>query len=261
MKRLINFLLALVLVLAMSPAVRADVIYIPDDGFLKSHEVHCTRVDRGYIARTEVKVYESPESSRVEGTLPEGELVHVYYAWTDGVGNQWGYIEDYENNVYGWIPMAYMQLRYDHISFEEDYGDQFRHTEDWVQLDAALAGQEVAFWSYPGSESCSVWQFDSNTENLPYYGTLYTDGDGREWCYVNYHMGYRDFWICLTDPTADFSTLYPNGAPQVGAPEELPPLPEAEIKPGFTPVRVIIGGGVVLCVICTAVVLLKKKKG
>ena len=256
MKRLINLLLALVLVLAMSPAVYADVVYIPDDDFLDAHV--SDREDRSYTARTEVKVYEDPGTGKVVATLSEGDSVHVYYIWTDALLHKWGCIETEQFS--GWIPMAYMKRSYDSISFREDYSDQFRSLGDWVYLDEAYAGQEIRIWSYPCSESSFTWTFDSDPESLPCYGTLYTDDSGLDWCYVNYSWGFTDFWICLSDPTADFETLYPNGAPQVVPEEELPPLPRFEIRPGFTAARVMTGIGVVLCVLFTVAVLREKKK-
>ncbi|MBR2046963.1 MAG: hypothetical protein IJ960_00015 [Oscillospiraceae bacterium] len=263
MKKLVNLLLALVLILSMTPAVYADVIYIPEDSFLDGHWQECTEVRRGYVARTEVTVYESPKSGKVEGKLSEGEGSHVYYTWTDEDGILWGYLEHYvpdANAIMGWVPMAYMALQYDHISFAEDYGDQFQYLDKWLYLDDSYLGQVIYFWNYPGSDYCDSWEAGDNADYLPAYDVIYIDAQGHRWGYVGYHMGFRDVWLCVSDPTADFATLYPNGSPEVEITEPLPPLPQAEIKPGSSPMPILIGGGAVLCVVVTAVVLLKKKK-
>lgn len=261
MKRIFSLLFVLVLVLTMAPAVRADIIYIPNDFFLDGHWDECTEVRRVFTARAEVNVYKSPKSDQIAGTLAEGQTIHVYYTWTDEDGNEWGYIERYDPEYSGWLPMAYMALQYDHISFREDYGHLFTKLESWTMLDGELVGQEVWFWDYPGSDRGNPWLMNSQPGFLPEYQTVYTDSDGLEWCYVDYYMGRRDFWICLSDPTADFAALYPEGSPEVEITEPLPSLPDAEIKPGTaSPLPIILGSGVVLCVIVTAAVLLRRKK-
>ena len=154
MKRLINLLLALVLVLAMSPCAWADAIYIPTDEFYEDHAVYCTKLERGFHTLCEVKLYENPASSTIKATMSEGAYVAVMYTWTDGLGRKWGYTEYNDADTCGWLPMAYL-------------GDA-----------------------------------DATGQNLPRY----------------------------------------------------------EIRPGFTPTRVMTGIGVVLCVLFTVAVLREKKK-
>lgn len=258
MKRLTNLLLALVLILSMSPAVHADIIYYPEDSFLEVHQEECTEVRRGFVARVDVTAYESPESDKVKGTIPEGENGFVYYTYTDPEGNEWGYIERFDPNVSGWVPMAYMQLRYDYISFGEDYGDQFTRLDVYHDLYQTVFGPEIHFWSYPGSESSYIGQIDA--DNLPVYNYTYTDPEDRAWAFVSYYMGHRNVWVCLSDPTADYDTLYSGNAPEVEITEPLPPLPGQEIKPSTDSSGVILGGiGAAACVLVTAAILLKRK--
>lgn len=273
MKRLVTVLLALVLVLTMAPAVRADLIYIPQSDFLDAHWQECEEIRRVYIARTDVTAYENPENGLEEGVLPQGEPVELFYVWTDAQGMEWGYMEYYKENVsvFGWIPMCFMALRYDYISFEEDYGDQFHKLDVYQYLDESCLGQEIWFWAYPGSDRGYSIQLAEDEEYLPDYNLFYNDEQGRKWIYIGYYMGFRNYWICASDPTADFATLYPEGSPEVEITEPLPPLPAQEIKPGAFliqnaddkpgfPAAPVILGGVVLCAVITAAVLLKKKK-
>ena len=261
MKRLFSLILALVLILAMSPAVRADIIYIPQDRFLENHMDDCARVDRNYTAIVEVKLYRSPENDHVERAIPQGDTLHIYYTYTDARDILWGYTESYDPEFTGWVPMAYLELVYDYISFEEDHGDQIVYLDDFLKLDDALAGQSIRFWDYPGSEGGTDMTVSNDAENLPYYFATYLDSEGRSWGYVNYYWGYKNFWICLSDPTASVNTIYPDGAPEVEITQPQPLLPEQEITPQKNPVPMMIAGGAVVCVIATAVVLLKKKKG
>lgn len=263
MKRVFSLLFAVLLILSMSPGVRADIIYIPEDPFLEDHMESCTREDRNYLALVNTNLYRSPENDHVEFTFPQGAGIPIYYTYTDARDIVWGYTESYEHDCKGWVPMAYLELVYDYISFEEDYGDQFQHLDEWLYLDEACAGQEIHFWSYPGSEWDTPIVLGPNPENLPAYGIYYNDDAGRRWVYINYYMGLKDKWVCASDPTADFATLYPYGVPDVAPSAPEATLPEAEIKPGKSgglSTDLVIGIGVVGCVVITCAVLAKRKK-
>lgn len=261
MKRLATLILALVLVLLMAPGVRADIIYVPSDNFLERHMDDCTHVDRAFETLTEVTVYHSPEDATVMGKIPQGTSVPVYYVYTDKQGNEWGLVELYEENISGWVAMAYLDLIYDFISFEEDYGHAFRE-EEWA-LPAEYAAGVIRFWAYPGSDRCTEFDLAAwGGDWMPTAYTLYTDPEGRNWAYINYYYGIRSVWLCVDDPTADFETLYPNGAPEVEITqpgETEPTLPDQEIKPGGMPTG-IIGIAVAACAGATAAVLVMKKK-
>lgn len=271
MKNLMTVLLTLLMVAGLSVPVFADVIYIPEDPFLEEYLNESQRMDRAYRALTEVTVYESPESDKKLGTLAKDESVFIYYVFTDARDNQWGYCERYNSETYdlqfsGWLPMAYMELVYDYISFAEDYGDTFRNEEG--QLSEAYADDTVWFWNYPGSESGDPFDMAAWADDyLPEYHNIYQDEQGRSWGYVGYYYGHRNFWICLDEPTADFDTLYPSGAPQVEITEPGqtdPTLPAEEIVPqlsaGTRLLRTGITVAVVVCIVVTAVMLVKMKK-
>lgn len=267
MKRIGSFLLFLVLIALVCPlTAQADVIYEPDDNFYQNHYENCTYVNRNFTANGPsgtVTVYKSPESSRVIWTMNNGEAINISYIYTDSEGIQWGICEDWENNLTGWAPMAYLEVIYDNISFWEDYGELLLDEEG--QLSSEYAGQTIYYWSYPGSETGYTLPLsDFEDTYLPGYDTVYRDDLGRTWGYISYYFGLRQVWICLDDPTADFNTLYPNGAPSVAVTEEAaatepdataPIVPKESIS-----TKVFTIAGVAVLVVVTGVLLTKMKK-
>lgn len=267
MKQLIALLVALVLVVSVCPAVRADVLYLPMDEFWEAHQEECTRLERSYRALTSVTVYESPESDKEVTLLEPGEQVFVSFTYEDARGYLWGYYEDFENRIDGWLPLAYMELVYDYISFNEEFGEEFLTLDKVRQLPEEYRKDVVMFWEYPGSES--AFAFDMGQwagDYFPEYDTIYKDPQGRRWGYVGYYMGNRHFWICLDHPTADYETLYAGQAPHVTAPRPDRPeatLPEEEIRPQAVsafPRFVVATAAVGLCVGITAGLLVRMKK-
>ena len=265
MKRLITLVLAVILVLGLSAAAYADILWIPDNLFLNQHWEECPRMDRSYRALTEVTVYASPEDSTVMWTISEGEPWRLYYTYEDSNGNLWGCLEKWEFGETGWVPMAYMELVYDYISFAEEFGDEFITLDKVGQLPEEFRDDVVMFWSYPGSQIAD--EFDLGQwagEYYPEYEAVYEDTLGRRWGYVNYYMGCRNFWICLDDPTADYDTLYPAGStPEVSVtvpsvPD--PTLPVEEIKPAKAPFPMGLTVAIIGCVSVTIVLLTRKKK-
>lgn len=266
MKKYLKIASMLLLTLLILPLqVRADVIYEPwDDSFYDEHREDCEYHSRSYTAdgpNGEVTVYESPESSWKKSDFENGSEIWISYLYTDAEGIRWGHCDDWESNVSGWVPMDYLELIYDGISFEEDYGDQF------VQQSGALGeeyqGKIIYFWTYPGCEDSNRIDLFDDEPYMPEYDVVYTDDDGRSWGRLNYYMGIRNAWICLDDPTADFDTLYPQGI------ETIPPETErTEIVPEIVPksndsAKLLVSAAVVAVVAVTAglLVLLKKKKG
>lgn len=266
MKRLVSLLMGLALILSLSATVFADVIWIPQNTFLEQNMNQCSRTDREYQTVTDVPVYESPESDRVLWTLDQGKDIWIYYTYTDAEGNRWGNCESDDFSQSGWIPLAYTSLVYDYLSFEEDYGHMFREVGKTLTPDLADEDQTIYFWEYPGSPNGFVYPFTETDISIP-YSLAYTDPQGREWGFISYHRGIRNMWVCVSDPSADFTDLYPDGAPQVPVtePEETDPtLPSEPIVP-LTPssagsLRMGTGVAVVLCVVVSVVILVKMRK-
>ncbi len=114
-------------------ALAEDEVWQPDEPFFVEHMEACLLEEREYYANGpngQVVIYESPASSKVIKTLKNGETIWIDYTFTNDVGVTWGFCE--LEGKFGWLPMPYMVVVYDHISFEEEYGDQFQIESDYI---------------------------------------------------------------------------------------------------------------------------------
>ena len=234
MKRIFSLLLALVFLLALCPAVSADVIFEPQDSFYWEHRGECQYINRAYYAdgpENVAVVYRSPESAAVVERVANGEPLWISYTYEDADGFVWGYCEyNGQESWTGWIPMDYLLLKYDSRCFREEFAD--RLVTESGTLESAEG--EIRFWDYPGSMDSVA--FTVEWDYAPEYQETFTDDAGRKWGYVGYHMGLRDVWLCLDAPTADYRTLYTEHEPQaVTHPVKEPLTTPIEIKPrGFS---------------------------
>ena len=264
MKRIASLLLCLVLlVLACPLTAQADVIYEPEDSFYRNNYESCTYVNRAYTANGpdgSVTIYKSPVSAKVLWTISNGSAIAVSYSYTDADGTVWALCEDYDNDRRGWAPMDYLNVIYDNVSFWEEYGETFLDEEG--QLDSKFAGETIWFWRYPGSPDGIDHVIGEYEEYFPTYDSIYVDEDGRSWAYIMYYFGVRQVWICLDDPTADYDTLFPDGAPLVATTVPADePRPDVTIVPKeSTSAKIFTAVAVVLLVVVTAVMLTKMKK-
>ena len=199
--------------LALTPAVSADVLFEPQDSFYWEHRGECQYHNRSYYADgidNVAVVYRSPESPAVAERVKNGLELWISYTYEDENDVVWGYCENYEESWSGWIPMDYLLLKYDSICFREEFAHRI------VEKTGVIPVQEtgrVHFWGYPGSDT--LWAYMELTAHyLPEYQAVFTDDAGREWGYVNYYAGMRDVWVCLSNPTADYPTLYAEAEPQ-----------------------------------------------
>ena len=257
MKKMIRILCAVLIVLMLPLQAKADVIYEPWDSFYEEHRSECEYHSRSYTAagpNGDVTVYESPESAWEVTKLSNGETLWISYTYKDAGGVTWGCWEDWEQDLLGWVPMDYLNLIYDGISFEEEHGNQFETVA--CSLDVPeLTGQTVYFWEYPGSSAYIDVKLDG--EYRPEFQTSYTDANGTQWVRCGYYMGIRGYWVCLDDPTADFDALYPEGIEET-QPETIPELAEKveEIVPGGNPALKWIAIAAVAGVVALTAVLL-----
>ena len=201
-------------------------VWKPDEPFFAEHEAECTVENREYFANGpngKVVIYESPASSKVVKTLENEEIVLIDYVFTNDKGITWGLCEF--EGTFGWLPMPYMVVVYDYLNFEEEYGELFQEERgsgvgdgDEYLYEFFKTSRKVRFWAYPGSESKYTiqlpWGF---AQNIPDYTKTFVDEDGRKWGFVSYYQGENpNRWICINsveEMVADFSELYPNGAP------------------------------------------------
>lgn len=265
MKRMMRICCFVLLMTLMLPiTARADVIFEPFDNFYELHRKECTYVGRGYKANGPngtVTLYESPADPGVKGTYQNGAVLDVSYSYQAADGVIWACCDKWDENVTGWVPMGYLELIYDGISFKEEHGDEL------VPIQMALEGEElngaeIYFWEYPGSTSCV--QVPMQTDYRPEFHTSYTDDSGNEWAQCGYYLGIKGHWVNLSDPTADYDTLFPNALEETTpAVTEITATEIAEeITPAGTNLKLTVTLAVAAVVATTAalLLLLKKKK-
>ncbi len=206
MKKWLYFLGITLSCILFTISAHADVLFEPEDSFYQEHRSECTYVSRQFTANGpegKVIVYESPESSKVVDTWENGHQATVAYTYEDKGGTVWGVCESG-----GWMPMEYMEVVYDNISFTEQHAADIKTQQGTLDK---KEGEKINFWKYPGSEVSyegEIW------DTALSYEDVYEDSEGHQWGSVVYYYGYRDVWVCIDQPTADFQQLYPNGAPQ-----------------------------------------------
>lgn len=218
MKRILCLMAVFICCLSCTISVRADVIWEPEDSFYEKHASQCTYVNRCFAADGPdgiVIFYESPESAKVVDTWENGYQAYISYTYKDGSGILWGIYEKGSGQT-GWVPMEYMKVVYDHISFQEDYGSEIM--EQRGVLEEKYKGEAIQIWEYPGAKEPVTEPV--NMQGLPEYSSVYTDEKGYRWGYVGYYYGLRNIWICIDQPTADYEQLYPDGGPQIVAQAE-----------------------------------------
>lgn len=222
MKKMTRILMVMLCWVVFVLPVRADVIWEPhnDDFYTKKRE-NCRLVNRSYTAdgpEDKVIVYKSPENPSVVDTWENGHVANIYYTWTDEKGIVWGMYNDWETNETGWVPMEYMEVVYDYICFEEEFGEHF--VDESVAIPEECAGTGVYFWSYPGAETYLEIPMPETAADMPQCSPTFVDEGGRKWGYIGYFRGTRNKWVCLDEPAGDFNTLYPE-EPPVRTPQEV----------------------------------------
>ncbi len=201
MKKLLSILLAAIFVMSCALSASADVIFEPDDDFYSRHSDECVLVERYFIATETVYTVNEPNSDNIYGKLSEGDEVHISYTYEDKNGIVWGLISFSE--VSGWIPMGYLEVVYDNVSFVEEFGDKFVEPDSVDELfNAELSNTDaIVFWEYPGSDS--YWTSEGWKDSYSDIGFLYLFNDANDttWGYVAYFYG-RSGWVCIDNPSS-----------------------------------------------------------
>lgn len=265
MKRLPAMLLCLLLLVT---TVSADVIVSPVDAFWISHHDDLEILYRQYTTNSEqgyVSIWERPLSRHQRENVPNGELLTGRWHYTDTAGAVWFAAsgETYED-IRGWVRAADCVPVPDHISFVETYGDQF--TPYNSAYDQVLKGIEtVVVWAFPGSgvvlftESSDSWSLEHRSP-LEIFENSWTDGAGRVWGSIPSLRGYRNVWVCLSDPANP--DLPPD--PEV-LPDEPVWYPAAETIPaptnGVPVLAIVLVAAVVVCTAALIPLACCKKKG
>ena len=241
--------LAFAAALASVPGTaRADVIWEPDDPFYtekcmgEAGRNEFVLNERNYFTNGKLGylyVTDDPEKETIADALENGVRVFVSFTYVNGEGEEWGVIQ-YERGEdgqispsyrygeddsvkTGWSRMEELSLIYDSEEFKKDHQGEIKNNDGTVEIQLE-PGEELQYWSYPGSGNIIGNAPDGDK---PAIAEIYTDEDGEQWGYVNYHYGIRDVWVCITRPSAvDLPVRAPSPQEQV-APAEIPQnLPE-----------------------------------
>ena len=197
-----------------SQKVHADLIYEPNDNFYKRYAKDCQHVNRTYTANGPdgiVIAYKDPFTDTEVVTIKNDKEMYISYSYEDSNGINWGLCELVKASQSGWMPMEYLQVVYDYISFGEEYAEKIEVSSG--RIDESYIEKEIYFWEFPGSEKGYAVLLHDKT---PEYSSVFIDELGRTWAYVSYYMGNKGKWLCLDELTTDFEELYEDGAPERG---------------------------------------------
>ena len=268
MKKMLVFMLSLVLLLSLCPAALADVIAMPQDSFFEKHRDECRHENRGYYTNGSdgyVVGMNAPEgSSKV--VFPNG--THFVVSWTYGEGEErWGFME-YDSETleqsYGdascWVKMSDMLSDYDSESFMAEHEAEL--VEESAQVVIPDYQTYMICWAYPSSDTVK-FTIGGHANTIDFHQT-YTDTQGRKWGYCGYWRGHRNFWVCLDDP---FNQQLSPGEEYVDVLSQLIPAAdeaamEAALKGEKASNRALMFGAVGVVAIAAALLayVLKKKK-
>lgn len=204
MKKLFVAMLTVFWAAALCIGAAADIAYEPSDNFYEAHHDECQYESRIYFSNGPegyVIAYTSPQG-RAAAVLPNGNWYNVSWTYGDG-GERWGCIE-YDPNTLenwgdksAWVKMDKMTADYDSDCFFEDHRDEISAGDDSLSF---TAGQTVYGWKYPGSGIVRFTLDGNSVRGSLGFSDTYTDSSGREWGYIGYYHGYRNFWVCLSEP-------------------------------------------------------------
>ncbi len=227
---------------------RADVIWEPNDPFYTAKYMEEISRDefvlnnRNYFTNGKlgyIYVTDDPEKETIADALENGIRVFVSFTYVNSEGEEWGVIQ-YEQGEdgqiipsyryaedgsvkTGWIRMEELSLIYDSEEFKKDHEEEIKVNDRTAEI-RLKPGEELQYWSYPGSGNIIGSTPDTDKLTIE---QVYTDEDGEQWGYVNYYYGIRDVWVCITHPSAvDLPVRAPSPQEQV-APAKIPEnLPE-----------------------------------
>lgn len=216
MKRILTVAVACIMMLVLTVPAFADIMWEPrDNQFYESHREQCEYNTRSYYANGKegfVTLWDAPNGSLVTAQYENGELLWAGYTYKDWVlVNRWS--ESDRTETTGWVPLPDLYLKYDYISFEEEYGDQFRdYNGEFADYEVQGEGEQLWLWEYPnaGETKQTVEASEDmldclrGTADQPsYISKVYEDENGHLWGYVGYMYGIRNFWVQLDNPTGD----------------------------------------------------------
>lgn len=259
-RKLLALLTALLLMVMMATPAFADVLWMPRENVSYDYDKVLNRVFFTNGGDGYVTVYTAPGSMSKVTNLANGTRFCVVYTREEKDGSLWGLGYGGVSDVAeGWVPLADMALIYDHISFEEDHGQEFQ------KYDGSGDGlTEACTYSYPGGVRISnVKSMDGGAYTLAEgFRNLYTDENGLRWSYIGYYYGLRNFWVCIDDPMNENLGVETYLTEDQVRGVDSPIVPPAAQVPdaGEFPLWVIPVALVIVVAVVTAVIVRKRRK-
>ncbi len=208
-QRLASTLICFLMLFVLAGSAMADVIWEPEDDFYVSHSDKCEYLNRDFYANGEsgyLEFFLKPGGSSL-GFADNGDVFHVQFTYIDDKGDTWGICEYSaaderivpradENYKNGWISMEDTVAVYDFLSFASEHSSEL--VEYGKSYEGLTDAKSIMAWTFPnsGKSYSDIGQVDSDFV----IDKTYTDENNRLWGFVGYYHGYRNFWVCLTDP-------------------------------------------------------------
>lgn len=259
-RKLLALLTALLLMVMMATPAFADVLWMPRENVSYDYDKVLNRVFFTNGGDGYVTVYTAPNSMSKVTNLANGTRFCVVYTREEKDGSLWGLGYGGVSDVAeGWVPLADMALIYDHISFEEDHGQEFQ------KYDGSGDGlTEACTYSYPGGVYLSTAKtMDGGSYTLAEgFQNLYTDENGLRWSYIGYYYGLRNFWICIDDPMNENLGVETYLTEDQVRGVDSPIVPPAAQVPdtGVFPLWAVPVALVIVVAVVTAVIVRKRRK-
>ncbi len=250
LKRAILLLLACALLTGLA---LADIVWEPIDDYYWAHTDDFSYNGYSYFVNGKdgyAILYDKPAGKAIKG-FENGETFWI--AWTvEKSGKTWGVVETDKAN--GYFQMDEMLRVYDSARFQEEHADELAASLNEVPT----LPEQVLAWSFPHSGVIDfTLDFSDGNMDKPTFQCFYTDDEGLLWGYCGYHYGYRDFWVCLSDPMNEALSVT-----QIDYPDQIAPQPvPAKLPGGGTDATIWIAVALVAgVVLVTAILLLRFKK-
>lgn len=259
-RRYVSLVLVLAALMALCAPARGDVLWEPNNSFYEGHRDQCDYIGRQFYANGDegfITLWDAPGGTRVMHQFQNGYTLWIYYQYEDwACAVVWGD----EGEIAGWAPMADFVLKYDYLSFAEEYADEIRpYNGEFAEYTGT---GEILVWEYPGaSVPKDRWDYDKEMVALltgsagqeSYISEAFVDEEGLTWGFVGYLWGRWNGWVCLDDPSGETFPVREVGTPELTAAQE-PAMPAR----GYVPY--ILSGVLVVAVAAAAAVLLARRK-
>jgi len=257
MKKLTFTLLVALLLLMPAFIAYADVIVEPENDFYNRNRNDIVLLERSFMVNSptgSTSIKTAPGARREIAEVENGEIIYVSSSCLFN-GEFWGlttvFLESGQGwTPHGWVIMDDLLVLYDYVAFAEEHFDEFyAYQGDYEELKKTGA---AIVWPWPGAQAplWTIEQLDSDNFRVLY---AYTDDAGREWGFVMYLFGSRNFWVCLSDPmNPDIPAFNPAPPPM----EWVSDTPHTDIRDDRSgiPVRIIV---MVASVVLGTLVLIK----